>query len=131
MVELHGWMSVSATYGNEDMLSDSRLNEIMDQVDSILKGSSFDIKLKYMNGIPYINTSFSSNHRTGEADDIISVYKQIAEAATGSYGVIYLRDDEDKKHHNDMMRYVFKRGGMTVVIDGDFSPCIPQLEDGD
>ena len=82
-----------------------------------------------MTGQPYLQTAFCANHRTAETDAIIGTYSRIAKAASGSYGVLYLRDDADPQYHNDMQVYYFRRGAVTHGIMPEFSPCIPKLED--
>lgn len=128
MVELHGWLSVWETYGDEDLLSQDELDRITRKVKDVALENG--IELRYINGVPFVNTLLCSNHRTAEIDNIINAYTKIAQTATGSYGVIYLRDDEDAEHYNDFWIYVFKKGTCTQRIDKDFSPCIPMIEDG-
>ena len=69
-----------------------------------------------------------SNHRTSEVDEIIGVFRDVAKAADGSYGVVYLRDDEDMDHGNDFRVYVFKRGQCFEHKDELLSPCITEIE---
>ena len=128
MVELHGWLSISETYGDEDLVPEKCLKKIRSQVKQILDCAEHGMALHNMNGIPYVNASFSSNHRTKEVDEIVEVYKEISKIATGSYGVIYLRDDEDKEHGNDFLRITFRKGQCNVKVDEDFSPCNPKIE---
>ena len=128
MVELHGWLSIWETYEDEDLLSPEEIDEITRKVKEIISNSDCGIELKYINGTPFVNTLICSNHRTSEVDNIIEVYKSISKTATGSYGVIYLRDDEDDEHYNEIQKYVFKKGACICKIDEDFSPCIPTIE---
>lgn len=128
MVELHGWLSVWETYEDEDLTPRDELDKIMRKVKAIVSASG--IELKYINGVPFVNTTVYSNHRTAEVDNIIEVYKSISKTATGSYGVIYLLDDEDDEHYNEIQKYVFKKGDCIYKIDEDFSPCIPTIESG-
>ncbi|HAJ97500.1 MAG TPA: hypothetical protein DCO72_07170 [Ruminococcus sp.] len=128
MIELHGWLSVSETFRDEDLFSQEELDSIILKVKEIIFNSNCGIDLQYMNGIPYINTAFFPNHRTKEVDNIIEIYQNISKIATGSFGIIYLRDDEDKLYYNQFQVYVFKKGNCTFKIDTDFSPCIPTIE---
>lgn len=96
---------------------------------NIVSNSKCEIKIQYVNGSAFINTLHCSNHRTHEVDDIIRTYKHISKVATGSYGIIYIRDDEDRKHYNDFQVYVFKKGEYIQKDDVDLSPCIPNIED--
>lgn len=130
MVELHGWLSIWETYEDEDLLPPEEIDEITRKVKEIISDSNCGIELKYINGTPFVNTLICSNHRTPEVDDVIEVYKSISKTATGSYGVIYLRDDEDTVHFNEFQIYVFKKGTCSQRADEDFSPCIPTIEEG-
>lgn len=130
MIELHGWLTIFEVYSDEDKYSPDTLDNIMKEVKRIISACKVRMELQYMNGLPYINTSFASNHRTKEVDMIIDAYKSIVEIANGSYGIIYLRDDEDKMHHNDFLKIIFKKGCCIIQTDTDLSPCIPEIEEG-
>lgn len=129
MVELYAWLSVHETAADEDALTPETLKRIMASVQDILRQPDCGIRLQYMNGQPCLQTAFCANHRTAETDAIIGTYRRIAETASGSYGVLYLRDDADPQYHNDMQVYYFRRGAVTHGIMPEFSPCIPKLED--
>lgn len=130
MIELHGWLTVSETFEDEDLLPQHTLETIMQQVTNIIASNSCGIQLQYANGTAFLNTLFCANHRTAEVDEIIGTYKRIAEAASGSYGMIYLRDDEDEVHCNVFQVYIFKKGKCICQTDTHFSPCIPTIENG-
>lgn len=100
MVELHGWLTVSETFEDEDLLPQHTLETIMQQVNDIIESNPCGIKMQYANGTAFLHTLFCANHRTAEVDAIIGIYQRIAETASGSYGMIYLRDDEDAVHFN-------------------------------
>ena len=129
MIEMIAWLSVHPTYADEDTLPPEHEQQIMNQVSEILRQSGCGIKLQHMNGQTYIQTAYAANHRSAETDALIDTYRRIAETASGSYGVLYLRDDEDPLHDNDMQVYKFRRGTVTHGIEQAFSPCIPKLED--
>lgn len=127
MVELHGWLSIWETYGDEDLLSRDELDGITRKVKDVVSESG--LELRYINGVPFVNTLLCSNHRTVQVDNIIGAYTKIAQTATGSYGVIYLRDDEDAEHYNEFQVYAFKNGMCTQRADVDFSLCAPTIEE--
>ncbi len=129
MVELFAWLSVRETAADEDTLPPGTSERIMNEVQEILQQCDCGIRLHYMNGQPFLQTAFSANHRTAETDAIIGVYSRIAATAAGSYGVLYLRDDEDAQFYNDMQVYHFRRGAVIHGVEPVFSPCIPKLED--
>ena len=127
-VELHRWLSIWETYGDEDAFPREELDGIMRRVKDIVSQSG--VEMRYVNGLPFIDTLLYTNHRTKEIDDVIEAYTSISKTAAGSYGVIYLRDDEDDKHYNEFQVYVFRKGECIRRADKDFSPCIPMIEDG-
>ena len=129
MIELHGWLSVVETYKDEDQLLQFELNLINEDIKEIVYAQDSGVELRYINGSAFINTIYCSNHYTQEVDDIIDIYKKITSIATGSYGMLYIRDDEDLNHYNDFQVYVFKRGTYFTRTDTDLSPCIPTIED--
>ena len=129
MTELHGWLAVRDTPADEDRLPPDETERIMNGVREIAAETDC-VKLTPANGELYLSTLFCSNHRTPEVDEIIGAYRKIAELASGSYGMILLRDDEDSAHSNEFVTYIFKRGICSVRTDSDFSPCIPTIEDG-
>lgn len=126
MVELYGWMAISETDGDEDRLPAETRRQITERVQKIAAENGLDIQ--YRNGIPVIMTAFSANHRTAEPDALIAAFTQIANIASGSYGILYLHDDEDADHANAFTKYVCKRGQCIMQPDTDLSPCIPEIE---
>lgn len=129
MIELHGWLTIVETYADEDLLHEDEIRQIQQKVKRILANNTCGLEIQFVNGTPFLNTLLCANHRTAEVDEIIKTYTMISETASGSYGVIYIRDDEDKTYNNEFQIYLFKRGKWEHKIDAEFSPCIPTLED--
>lgn len=131
MIELHGWLCIRATAEDEDLFLAGTEKNIMDKVKEIIEGTDCGIRMQYANGETYLQTLFCSNHRTDEVGEIIHIYQRISSMATGSYGMIYLHDDEDAEHFNSFVVYLFRRGHCGIHIDPYFTPCIPTIEDGE
>ena len=131
MIELHGWLTVSETYENEDYYSKSDLEAIMLKVKNIIQESDCNIHSQYLNGTMFLDTLICSNHRTSQIDIVIETYNLISKTATGSYGMIYIRDDEDSIHYNEFQIYIFKNGKCHYKLDNELSPCIPEIENGE
>lgn len=129
MIELHGWLTIVETYADEDLLPEDEIKQIQQKIKMILANNTCGLEIQFINGTPFLNTLLCANHRTTEVDEIIKTYTMVSEAASGSYGVIYIRDDEDKTYNNEFQIYLFKRGKREYKIDAEFSPCIPTLED--
>lgn len=64
MIELHGWLSILATYKDEDLLPQSEIDSIEQSVKDIVSNSEYKADLQYANGSAFINTLHCSNHRT-------------------------------------------------------------------
>ena len=128
MVELHGWLTIQECYGDEDKLSQTEIDAIKSEISQILSKQVTGITKRHANGGTYLDALFCANHRTAEVDDIIGVFSDVAKAADGSYGVIYLRDDENVMYYNEFQIFVFKQGKCTKFKDDKLSPCIPQIE---
>lgn len=129
MIELYAWLSVHAVAADEDLLALEIPGRIMEAVQEILRQTDCGIAMQYRNGQPFLQTAFCANHRTAETDAIIGTYSRISETASGSYGVLYLRDNEDPVYYNEMQVWYFRRGTVAHRIMPEFSPCIPKLED--
>ena len=130
MVELHGWLSISEIYEDEDNYEKAELDSVMQKVKKIVADNN-SVEIEYKNGLPFITTLICTNHHNPELDMVINTYKLVSETATGSYGMIYIRDDEDSVHYNEFQIYIFKKGECRFKVDNDLSPCIPEVENGD
>ena len=131
MIELHGWLCIREMAEDEDAFPDGTEETIMNKIRTIIDGSNAEITMQYANGTPFLQTLYCANHRTDEVGEIIHIYQHISSVATGSYGMIYLHDDEDTAHFNSFVVYLFRRGHCGMHIDPYFTPCIPTIEDGE
>ena len=129
MVELHGWLKVCECCGDEDKLSDDELCAVRRAVEDIINRQDCGVLMKHANGEAYLEVLHCANHKTAQVDEIIGVFSEVEKAADGSYGVIYLRDDEDRAHQNEFQVFIFKRGQCIRQKDKLLSPCIPEIED--
>jgi hypothetical protein len=130
MFEYHAWITVHSSPGDED---ESDLNTAFDAVEretQPLQGGTTEINLRWVNGMAQLHMSGLLNHRSGEGQQVIETFERIAKAAPGSYGVLYIRDDEDPNGRNNEFQAIIMRRGTTVAaIDNFLSPCIPAIED--
>ena len=129
MIELHGWLTVQETPGDEDALPQETLDCIRDAVKAVLSETDCGVEMQYRNGQAFLSTLYCGNHRTPQVNDIICTYRRIAEIASGSYGMIMIWDDEDNAFSNAFQVLVFRHGTANWRTDTDFSPCIPVIED--
>ena len=63
---------------------------------------------------------------------MVDLFAGVGQDAPGSYGLLYIRDDEDPNGRvNEFQVLVMRRGKVTVHPDAFLSPCIPIIEDED
>lgn len=70
MIELHGWLTSHETYDDEDLYSQEMLDCVRCKVKTIISESGIDTDIKYVNGVPFLNTLICANHRTKEIDSV-------------------------------------------------------------
>lgn len=124
MVEIHGWLTIFATYLDEDIHSEIDEDKIRMEVEQILKNAKYNhIEIKEINCLDSIDFSFYDNRKTEKTEELISIFENIAKLATGSYGVLYYWDDENPKYYNTFQVLVAHKGKCEWVEDKLLSPC--------
>lgn len=130
MIELHGWVTIRETYKAVDYEEDNIHNVINHIKKEIDKLCWFKPQIKVLNGEYYIEFTLFANHQNSQTKDIFQLYKMIGKTAEGSYGLIYLHDDEDNSgKENQFQVFVLARGIVKQSNDPFLSPIIPTLED--
>ncbi|WP_030602301.1 Imm7 family immunity protein [Streptomyces achromogenes] len=127
MFEYHGWITVRETASDDE--DDVRLRRIVDELRLRITrmASPYLLDLRWMNGEPFIHLGGHSNHRS--APDVVGLFEEVAALAPGSYGLLHVRDDEDRGHENEFRVLRLVRGTVTEHTERLLSPCVPALED--
>lgn len=131
MFEYHGWATVRSSPGEEgdEGLSASLLSGIETLLTGLNEGPGL-AHLQIANGDTQISLSGMRNHRSGQGDQVIETFCRIASMAPGSYGLLYVWDDEDPDaDRNEFQVFVMGRGKVTRQADTFLSPRIPTIED--
>lgn len=127
MVELHAWITIRESYENCDN-SEDHIDEIVSKIREKAVGTIAEIKA--VNGEYFLAADTSSNHLSSEYDEFFGLVKYICQAAKGSYGLVYLHNDEDKNgYDNEFCVYVIKRGKIELCKDRFLSPFVSEVED--
>ncbi|MDE7254218.1 MAG: immunity 7 family protein [Acetatifactor sp.] len=130
MIELHGWVTIRGTYkvtfeeDNEDILIDNIKKEIENL-------SWFKPQVKALNGDCFLEFTIFANRQNPQTEEVFKLYKKIGELACGSYGLIYLYDDEAVGRENQFQVFSLSRGSIKEHIDSYLSPIIPTIEDAE
>ncbi|MBM7085724.1 Imm7 family immunity protein [Micromonospora sp. WMMD734] len=127
MFEYHGWITLRSTAEAVDDDPPLRLDEIQDLINGYTGPGLVD--LRPVNGAHHVHLGGFRNHRGGRDADVIELFTRIGHLAPGSYGLLYVHDDEDPGHELTFRVHRLVRGAVTAHADQLLSPVIPTLED--
>ena len=127
MVEFYGWLNINPT-PTERSLHSTSLLLLKDDIQKIIDNELHQIAnrvlhLHLLNGNCVLSVAGVKNHKTQAVDEIIHLFFKIAEMATGTYGLLYLYDDENKEgKDNEFQVYKVAKGKVTLEKDHFLSP---------
>lgn len=131
MIELHAWATIRESYNPED--EEDNLDEIVLQLQNYQKERAWESDLfiiEYYNGVPNLSIALYKNRKGIEVDEVFELFGLISEIAKGSYGLIYLYDDEDSEgQENEFQIYRLIKGRLEKKMDMLLSPVVPTIED--
>lgn len=132
MVELHGWITIRETY-RAIFEEEEKIDEVVARIkDEINKLSWFKPEIKTQNGEYFIEFTLFSNRINPQILEVFEFLIRISKLADGSYGLIYLYNDEDVNgKENQFQVFSLARGVIKENTDPFLSPIIPKIEDGD
>lgn len=125
MFEFHGWATIKASPGCDD--PPTPVAEVRQVVEGENR-SNHTVDLRVANGDLQLWVAGFHNHRDGS---VLELFKRVAAVAPGSYGILYVHDDEvaDVERQNTWTRFVMKRGEVHAEVDESLSPHIGVVED--
>lgn len=130
MIELHGWVTIRETYkvtveeDNEDIIID----KIKKEIENL---SWFKPQIKALNGEWFLEFTIFANRNNPETEEVFKLYTKIGELAEGSYGLIYLYDDEAEGRENQFQVFALSKGSVKEFSDFYLSPIVPTIEDAE
>ncbi len=128
MVEMHGWITIRDTFHATD---EDNTSAIVDRINKELeKLKYYTSSVKWMNGSGYLQYSLYTNHWSDDCKEILNIYDLVSNKAVGSYGLLYVYDDEAEKEGDSFVVYKLARGKVERIVDTLLSPFIPTIEDG-
>ncbi|TCM47898.1 Imm7 family immunity protein [Kribbella sp. VKM Ac-2568] len=130
MFEWHGWATiVASSEAEEDAEADGRQRGVEARVAQAVasaKGRGVvneTADLRHANGSLHLWLAGSHNHR---AEAVIDLFRSVARIAPGSYGVMYVFDDDLT---DTWERWVMRRGSVNSEVDASLSPHVGMVED--
>lgn len=129
MIEINGWVSIHITADGEE--DSDKLKEVISiinrKIQDIAAFNQF-FEIKAMNGCYTLYIGLNHNHDNGYYDSIHQLSNDIGKIAPGSYGLIYVRNDEDFSDFNKFKVLRIAKGVVTNEEDNLISPCSPIIE---
>jgi hypothetical protein len=124
MVEFHGWAVISDNaYESDFDILENIVKGINKRIDTI-KGDNQIFELKAINGKYMLAVAGFTNHKSQDVIEVLDFFSEIPKVAPGSYGLLYMHDDEDKEDKDDVFRiWKIAKGELTVIDDQLLSPC--------
>ena len=130
MIELHGWVTIRETY--KVTLEEDNDNIFIDKIKKEIENLSwFKSQIKALNGEWFLEFTIFANRKNPETEEVFQLYNRIGELAEGSYGLIYLYDDEAEGKENQFQVFSLSRGSIKEFSDSYLSPVIPTIEDAE
>lgn len=130
MYQYHGWAVIleSASADGESNDEHEIVQSIKDYIEVLKKGSDI-IDIKGINGQYHFWMTGLWNHEPSSKYNPISIMEYIGSKAPGSYGMLYVCNDEDAEHYNEFRAYILSRGKLDEHKDPFLSPLIPVVTD--
>jgi len=130
MIEFNGWAIIHESFKEEDD-DDKLLEEIIQQIKLKIEELDYDNEvytLKALNGTYHLSIMANHNHRT---EHVIEFFKWISDLSKGSYGILYVQDDEDleRGNENNFKIWSMKKGKVVELDDVYLSPMNPEVEE--
>ncbi|WP_421762906.1 Imm7 family immunity protein [Ekhidna sp.] len=130
MVEFHGWFSIQESVDGENEENISSIVDELDQAVASLGSGSSLIDIRPVNGKYYLHLGGSTNHRSEDVREVQGLVNLVSSLAKGSYGILYLRDDEDSEGRDNEFQIIkMARGQIYEEKDVWLSPCNPTIEE--
>ena len=136
MFEFHGWATICVDDHDDPVLDIKEQREAiaMTRIREALREAHDDFSLYELkrlgNGLIVLMAHGLRNHRQ---DAPIDLFRWLAAELPDSYGLLYIRDDEDSSrlatdHSNDFRVWRLAQGQFEEFDDALLSPCIPTIE---
>jgi hypothetical protein len=131
MIEYHGWVVIRDHFNDLDQdIDEDKMNEIVERIRERIRPSVTNeyYDLRNLNGSIHLTIDAAHNHRS---DEPIELFKWIADISIGSYGLLYIYDDEDhgRGNENKFKVWRMKKGQVDELDDIYLSPYFPTVED--
>lgn len=130
MYQYHGWAVVLESTGDEAS-NEGKVNifETVKKYIEDLQPKVDVLDMRAINGQYHLWMTGLWNREPSSKFSPVVIMKNIGSIAPGSYGMLYVFNDEHPKHFNEFDVYVLARGNVEEKTDPFLSPLIPVVAD--
>ncbi|CAM4527531.1 MULTISPECIES: Imm7 family immunity protein [Paenibacillus] len=131
MYQYHGWAVILENTGDGET-SNERVNIVFETVKNYiesLKPSVDVLDVKAINGQYHLWMTGLWNREPSLKFTPVEIMKNVGSIAPGSYGMLYVFNDEHPEYFNEFSVYVLSRGRLEQKYDPFLSPLIPVVAD--
>jgi len=131
MIDINGWICIRESFVEEGV-DENKLKSIIKLIESkIEKDLDHDNEyydLRSINYSVYLTITAAHNHQGGH---VIDFFKWVSSIASGSFGLLYVQDDEDIERGNENKFKVWRmrKGKVDELEDPFLSPVNPEIEE--
>lgn len=130
MIEATGWININISL-NDDEHDSKDLYNIVEKIKNFLTPENIFnqvFEIKDLNGNYILFIGLNHNHDNGYSDLILKIISKIGKIASGSYGIVHIRNHDDYKSSNNYKILKLARGKVKIEEDKLISPCRPIIE---
>ncbi|GIP45721.1 hypothetical protein J45TS6_41800 [Paenibacillus sp. J45TS6] len=130
MYQYHGWAVILESTGDE--VSNEKEIKIVEAIKKYIEDLQLNVDvldMKAVNGQYHLWMTGLWNREPSLKFSPVEIMKNIGIIAPGSYGMLYVFNDEHPKHFNEFRVYALARGNVEEKGDPFLSPLIPVVTD--
>ena len=130
MIDINGWVCIRESFseeGEDEKKLESIIQTIESRIADEMNFSNEYYDLRRVNYSVYLNLTVAHNRQGGH---VIDFFKWVSSIAVGSYGLLYVIDDEDKNGYENRFKvWRMRKGKIDELNDPFLSPINPEIEE--
>jgi hypothetical protein len=125
MVTYSGWIDIVFDIEEENISAKLKQVKRFMQEKNLMQRNA---EIKTINGGYFLQVIGLTNHYSDEIKDTLELFTLVAQTAMESYGLLYIRDDDNDAKYNEFEVWRVARGQVTKFKDTLLSPCNEVIE---
>lgn len=134
MINYYGWFNLRETCGDDAWDYERReyvLAGLKNEMARLERPGLSNLSLQQVSDTWILLIGGSRNHRAGDFDEILELLRRVGTELPGSFGLLYVYDDEDPRpeFRENFAIWRLARGTLGESQDRLLSPIVPVVED--